>query len=152
MNAKSTEKIDLDDCPSCINFNLRKAMRAVSQHYDKILAPTNLRGTQFTILTMLSRLGALSITELAEHLVMDRTTLTRNLKPLEKDGHLTILPDIADKRSRRIVLTNTGKVAQEMAMPYWQQAQSEMVDFMGEEDTKLLIRFLQRLSTIHQPP
>ncbi len=148
---RQNSKIDLNNCPDCVNFNLRKAMRAVSQYYDKILAPTNLRCTQFTILTILSRLGVLSITELAEHLVMDRTTLTRNLKPLEKEGHLTILPDTADKRSRRIVLTNTGKAAQEMAMPYWQQAQSEMVGFMGEEDTKQLIRLLQRLSTIHQP-
>lgn len=134
-----------------MNFNLRKAMRAASQHYDKILAPTKLRCTQFTILTVLSQVGAMTVTDLAEHLVMDRTTLTRNLKPLEKEGYLTILPDIIDKRSRRIALTTTGKAAQEMAMPYWQQAQSEMVCFMGEEDTKQLIGYLRRLSTIHRP-
>lgn len=145
------DKFDLSDCPSCVNFNIRKAMRAVSQHYDKILVSTKLRCTQFTILTVLSRMGAVTVTDLAEYLVMDRTTLTRNLKPLEKEGYLSILPDVADKRSRRIALTNAGKAAQEMAMPYWQQAQSEMVLFMGEEDTKQLIRYLQRLSTIHQP-
>jgi len=144
------KKITLTDCPDCLNFNLRKAMRAVSQHYDKILAPTKLRCTQFTILTILSRMDTVSITELAEYLVMDRTTLTRNLKPLEKEGYLSIIPDVADKRSRRIALTNVGKAAQEIAMPYWQQAQSETVGFMGEEDAKQLIRYLQRLSTIHQ--
>ncbi len=144
------EKITLTDCPDCVNFNLRKAMRAVSQHYDKILAPTKLRCTQFTILTILNRIGTVSVTELAEYLVMDRTTLTRNLKPLEKEGYLSIIPDVTDKRSRRIALTNKGKAAQEMAMPYWQQAQSEMVVFMGERNTKQLITCLQQLSTIHQ--
>jgi len=150
MKEKNNEAT-LTECAGCVNFNLRKAMRAVSQHYDKILAPTKLRCTQFTILTVLSKMGAMTVTDLAENLVMDRTTLTRNLKPLEKEGYLTILPDITDRRSRRIVLTNTGKAAQEMAMPYWQQAQSEMVNFMGEEDTKQLIGYLRRLSTIHRP-
>lgn len=144
------EEINLIDCTGCVNFNLRKAMRAVSQHYDKILAPTKLRCTQFTILTILSRMNELSITELAEHLVMDRTTLTRNLKPLEKEGYLTIMPGITDKRSRRIVLTHSGKAVQKMAMPYWLQAQSEMVAFMGEENTGQLINHLRVLSKTHQ--
>ena len=144
------EEINLTDCTGCVNFNLRKAMRAVSQHYDKILAPSKLRCTQFTILTILSRMDELSITELAEHLVMDRTTLTRNLKPLEKEGYLTIMPGITDKRSRHVVLTHSGKTAQKMAMPYWLQAQSEMVAFMGEENTNQLINHLRLLSTIHQ--
>lgn len=107
-------KIDLSDCPGCINFNIRKAMRAVSQHYDKIMAPTGLRGTQFTILTVLGRAESLTITELAECLIMDRTTLTRNLKPLEKEGYLNVLPGLEDKRSRRIELTRAGKRAQKM--------------------------------------
>lgn len=145
------EEITLTDCPGCVHFNLRKATRAISQHYDKILVPTKLRCTQFTILTILSRMGALTITELAEHLVMDRTTLTRNLKPLEKEGYLTIRPDITDKRSRRIALTNTGKATQEKAMPYWQQAQNEMVAFMGERSTQQLIKHLRKISKLHQP-
>ena len=149
MNRKNTE-ITLSDYPSCVNFNLRKAVRAVSQHYDKILVPVKLRCTQFTILTILSKTDALTITGLADFLVMDRTTLTRNLKPLEKEGYLTILPGIVDKRSRRVALTNEGKEAQKSAIPYWQQAQKEMVSFIGEEDTRHLIRYLQLLSTIHQ--
>jgi DNA-binding MarR family transcriptional regulator len=143
-------KIDLSDYPSCVNFNLRKAVRAVSQHYDKILAPAKLRCTQFTILTILSQTDALTITGLAEHLVMDRTTLTRNLKPLEKEGYLTILPGIVDKRSRRIMLTNAGKEAHKNAIPYWQQAQKEMVSFMGKGNTRQLIMDLQLTSAIHQ--
>jgi len=136
-------KIDLTDCPSCVSFNIRKAMRAVSQHYDQILAPSGLRGTQFTILTTLTRLGDLTITELAEYLVMERTTLTRNLKPLKKEGYLKVLPGLQDSRTRRVNLTTTGKKAQKMAMPYWQKAQDKMVDYLGKANAKQFISDLQ---------
>lgn len=143
------DKFDLSDCPSCVNFNIRKAMRAVSQHYDKVMAPSGLRGTQFTILTVLSRLGNLTITELADYLIMDRTTLTRNLKPLEKEGYLKVLPGLEDKRSRRIELTNSGKKAQKTAVPYWHEAQIEMVEFMGKKDIERFINDLNIVSAIH---
>lgn len=143
-------KIDLSDCPSCVNFNLRKAMRAVSQHYDQIMAPSGLRGTQFTILTVLSRLDELTISDLADFLVMDRTTLTRNLKPLEKEGYLEILPGLQDRRSRRIKLTNKGKKVQKTAMPYWQKAQDEIVAFMGKSNTRQFISHLRVAATSHE--
>ena len=143
-------KINLSDCSGCINFNIRKAMRAVSQHYDKIMAPTGLRGTQFTILTVLGRAESLTITELAECLVMDRTTLTRNLKPLEKEGYLNVLPGLEDKRSRRIELTRAGKRAQKNALPYWREAQNEMVDFMGKANAKRFIGDLQVAAMSHE--
>ena len=148
MTSKNV-KIDLNDCSSCVNFNIRKAMRAVSQHYDKMMAPAGLRGTQFTILTVLSRLESLSITELANYLVMDRTTLTRNLKPLEKEGFLKILPGLEDRRSRRIELTNAGKKVQKHAMPYWQEAQNEMIDFMGTAAARQFIDDLRNVTLIH---
>ncbi len=149
MNTK-TSKIDLSECPSCLNFNIRKAMRAVSQHYDTIMAPSGLRGTQFTILTVLSRLGELTITDLACVLVMDRTTLTRNLKPLEKEGYLKILPGLQDRRSRRIQLSSGGKKAQKAALPYWRRAQDEMVDFMGKENTQQFISDLRVAAMSHE--
>ena len=149
MNTKNT-KIDLSDCPSCVNFNLRKAMRAVSQHYDQIMAPSGLRGTQFTILTVLSRLDELTISDLADFLVMDRTTLTRNLKPLEKDGYLEILPGLQDRRSRRIKLTNKGKKVQKTAMPYWQKAQDKIVNFMGKSNARQFISDLRVAATSHK--
>jgi len=138
-----TTKINLSDCPSCVNFNIRKAMRAVSKHYDKIMAPSGLRGTQFTILTVLTRANDLTITELSDYLVMDRTTLTRNFKPLVNEGYLKILTGLEDMRSRRIRLTDAGKKAQQTAMPYWQKAQDEMVAFMGKTTARQLISNLQ---------
>lgn len=143
-------KIDLNDCPDCVNFNMRKAMRAVTQHYDKVMAPTGLRGTQFTILTVLSRTKSIKITKFAEYLVMDRTTLTRNLKPLEKEGYLKILPDSDDRRSRCIVLTKKGAKVQKDAMPYWHEAQGQMVDFLGKTKTIRLIGDLHKAAMIYE--
>jgi len=142
-----TNTIDLSDCPSCVSFNLRKAMRAVSQHYDNIMAPTGLRGTQFSILTALHYTGSVKISQLAEALVMDRTTLTRNLKPLEKGGYLKILPDLDDRRSRRVDITPTGKKVRVNALPYWQQAQQEMVGFLGKSRSKQFITDLRLAAT-----
>jgi len=143
-------KIDLSACPSCVSFNLRKAMRAVSQHYDNIMAPAGLRGTQFSILTALHYAGSVKISQLAEALVMDRTTLTRNLKPLEKDGYLKILPGLDDRRSRRVNITPAGKKIRANALPYWQQAQEEMVDFLGKSRSKQFITDLRLAATTYK--
>ncbi len=149
MNIKNT-KIDLTACPSCIHFNIRKAMRATSQHYDKMLAPSGLRGTQFTILTALSISEPISITDLAEELVMERTTLTRNLKPLEKEDLLQIIPNIHDRRSRQIKITKAGRKTQKMALPYWRKAQQQMVNFMGKSNSKQFISDLRLAATSHE--
>lgn len=144
-----TQKIDLTSCPSCIGFNIRKAMRAVSHHYDQTLAPSGLRGTQFAILTVLREVGETSVNELSSFLVMDRTTLTRNLKPLENDSYVKITIDPEDRRTRRIQLTSAGKKILKVAMPYWQEAQNGMVSFMGETNAKQLISILRDVATVH---
>ena len=142
--------IDLEDCPNCVGFNIRKAMRAVSQHYDKILAPTGLRGTQFTILTVLCIHNKVTVTDLANYLVMDRTTLTRNLKPLQTEGYLVISPGLQDRRSRQITLSSKGKKTQKLALPFWQKAQREMVDYMGMANTKRFIHDLRVAALSHE--
>lgn len=73
-------------------YNLRKVTRAVSQLYDRMLKPSVLRVTQFSLLVELAIVGSTIISELADKMVMDRTTLTRNLKPLEKRGLVVIAP------------------------------------------------------------
>jgi len=147
---KATIKIDLSECPSCVSFNIRKAMRAVSQHYDKVLAPAGLRATQFTILTALIELDSITITELADTLVMERTTLTRNLKLLIKADYLKIIPDMHDRRSRQVELTASGRKIQKTALPYWQQAQDQMINFMGKANSKQFIHDLRRAATCQE--
>lgn len=116
----------------CCCFHMRKVMRAVTQYFDRHLEGVGIRATQFTLLIELSSTKAKTLTEIAEGLVMDRTTLTRNLKPLEKSGFITTVQPI-DKRSKAYVLTDKGKDIVNRAVPLWQAAQSGMVNSMGAE-------------------
>ena len=104
----------------------------VTQVYDAALQPTGLRATQFTLLATLSKRGDLPLTRLAEALVMDRTTLTRNLKPLVDKGFVRIHQD-EDQRVRRISLTDAGRNMLDEALPNWRKAQSRLVEDLGRE-------------------
>lgn len=77
-----TDAPDFECCKDCIGFNLRKATRSISQFYDELLRPVGIRGTQYSLLVSLQMSGAITVTQLAENVVMDRTTLTRNLEVL----------------------------------------------------------------------
>ena len=90
----------------CICLAIRQAARHVTQSYDHFLAPAGLRTTQFSILAKLKRKGPMTINALAADLVMDRTTLGRNILPLERDGLITIEPVASDRRSKELHLTN----------------------------------------------
>ena len=120
------------DPAACTCANLRKATRVVTQVYDAALQPTGLRATQFTLLATLSKRGDLPLTRLAEALVMDRTTLTRNLKPLVDKGFVRIHQD-EDQRVRRISLTDAGRNMLDEALPNWRKAQSRLVEDLGRE-------------------
>ena len=128
---------------------MRKATRAVTQLYDRILSPAGLRATQFTILAMLSLKGSLSITRMANFLVMERTTLTRNLKPLEKQGYVTILPG-EDQRVRNVVLTKTGQQMFEKALPLWKQAQTKITEAMGSQKYQTFLAHLSSIISVAQ--
>lgn len=120
------------DPASCTCANLRKAARAVTQAYDDALRPSGMKSTQFTLLAALAKLGDMPLTKLAEVLVMDRTTLTRNLKPLLGKGWVGATRD-ADQRVRRIALTGAGRQAHDTALPLWRSAQSRLVGRLGPE-------------------
>src|SRR5919199_3046684 len=111
---------------ACACANLRKAARAVTQVFDEALAPSGLRVTQFTLLVTSRLSGESTINELAERMAMDRTTLSRNLKPLVRNGLLEVRPG-EDGRTRLVRLTPAGKQALEEAYPFWQQAQQGIV-------------------------
>ncbi len=117
---------------NCICFNLRKAARAVTQTYDKILKPSGLRATQFSLLSMVAKLGPVGIKDLARELVMDRTTLGRNLKLLFDRGLLEI-GEGDDRRYRPITITAHGQQAVDLARPLWEQAQTRMANDFGQD-------------------
>ena len=129
---KPQTRTRLTDVAFCSCASLRKAARAVTQSFDAALAPVGLKATQFTVLATVERLGEAPLTRLAEALVMDRTTLTRNLKPLERAGWLR-LSEGEDRRVRRIALTRRGRALLDRARPLWQAAQSRVVEGLGEQ-------------------
>jgi DNA-binding MarR family transcriptional regulator len=122
----------------CACANLRKASRAVTQLYDESLQPTGLRATQYTLLVALSLTGSTSITYLAQQLVMDRTTLTRNLALLEHQGLVAIAKG-DDQRTRLVTLTNQGREAVVKALPLWEQAQTRIVSGLGRQRWNTLL-------------
>jgi DNA-binding MarR family transcriptional regulator len=123
---------------ACACANLRRAARAVTQLFDEALAPSGLRATQFTLLVTSRLMGESTINELAEGMAMDRTTLSRNLKPLVRNGLLEVRPG-EDGRTRLVRITPAGEQALEEAYPLWQQAQQEIVGVLGEERHEALL-------------
>ena len=113
-------------------MKLRKATRLVTQAYDVAMQSAGIKSTQFTLLATVNALGSPAITKLAEVMVMDRTTLSRNLKPLI-NKELVIVGSEQDQRIRKISLTPEGKILVSEAMPQWQQIQDTIVSRMGEE-------------------
>ncbi len=130
MTATTAKPLDLKIARQtgldCACFNLRKATRLATQLYDEKLRPVGLRATQFPLLVTIRLLGPVSVNELAEELVMDRTTLTRNLKPLERDGLIESRPG-SDRRVREVLLSAHGHQVLKRAHPLWQEAQEEVV-------------------------
>jgi len=132
MNDSSAAKILKQAAGECTCFNLRKVTRAVTQRFDDILQPSGLRATQFTLLTALKLSGSATVSVLAERLVMDRTTLTRNLKPLESRGWVKAVPG-EDRRTRQLTLTARGQRVLVKATPLWQKAQGEVMQALGKK-------------------
>jgi DNA-binding MarR family transcriptional regulator len=121
----------------CTCFKLRRLTRRVTQHYDRELAPAGLRVTQFSLLSALAAREAVPMAELADMLDLDRTTLTRNVAPLEARGLVEIGPG-SDARSRTARITPTGRAAREAALPHWRRAQSTVTGLVGSERLALL--------------
>ena len=125
----------------CACFNFRKASRAVTQMYDSILAPSGMRSTQFTVLIGLALKDQITLTELADMLAIDRTTLTRSFKPLLKKGYVGLV-SAADRRVRAMRLLEKGRRALTQALPLWKAAQSKVTAKFGSSRWSDLKRHL----------
>ena len=127
----NNQPLDLTGCGQCACFNLRKAARAATQLYDSAFQPLGLRATQFSILALVAHRGPITISNLADRLVMDRTTLTRDLGPLEKRGWVTVRPG-KDRRTRAVELTSQGRALLREALPTWRRTQQKVIDGLGQ--------------------
>jgi DNA-binding MarR family transcriptional regulator len=137
----------------CTAAGLRRAARALSSLYDAHLAETGLRGTQFSLLTAIALMGEPAVTTLAERLGLDRTTMTRNLAPLVRDG---LLEDAAspsgDGRVHSVKLTARGRRTLERALPLWDAAQAKVSRALGERRRRDLLDGLDALTAIAGHP
>jgi len=117
---------------SCVCNNLRRTARAVTNYYDGLLGPlSGLRVSQVSVLVTLYLAGPQTINELAEKLALDRTTLGRNLRPLDEKG-LLMLNSGSDQRTRVVTLTAQGEEILLQVLPQWEEAQAHMVAKMHE--------------------
>ena len=124
---------DLPKPEECNLLALRQAARHVTQFYDRYLLPTGIRATQFSILAKLRRTGPLTINALADEMVMDRTTLGRNVLPLQREGLIAIERGRTDRRSKELRLTAAGAERLRLAVKAWAAAQKRFREVFGQE-------------------
>lgn len=134
-------KPDLCNC-----LALRQAARHVTQFYDQFLTKVGLRTTQYSILRKLRRLGPLSINALARELVMDRTTLGRNILPLQREGLIAVVKGRTDRRSKELQLTDAGLARLRTAIEGWAEAQARFETAFGGEHSSELRTLLHAVS------
>ncbi len=120
----------------CTCLAVRQAARHITQFYDHYLIPAGLRTTQFSILAKLRHLGPMTINALADELVMDRTTLGRNVLPLEREGLIRIQPGRSDRRCKELELTDEGVKRLRVAREGWKEAQTRFATVFGEQRTR----------------
>lgn len=131
----------------CHCITLRRAANAITEYYDRAFQELALTTSQYSLLKNLGRLETASTSELAEEVNLDRSTLVRNLKPLQERG---LIMDQAKKNTRnhKFVLTDEGYALLEKAVPLWEQAQKEIRAYLGEENVEQFMKTLYKLQEL----
>lgn len=129
---------------NCFCYKTRAASRTITRFYDDALKSTGLKANQFTMLVSINIQAPVSISNLAESLSMERTTLTRNLNPLEKQGLVSLSSGVG--RIRNANLTKQGKETLEVVRPLWLKAQEKIQEALGEQDSTKLATLLNQLN------
>jgi DNA-binding MarR family transcriptional regulator len=130
-------------------FHLRRSSRAVSRLYSGILDDIGLDSGHFSALMIISRLGPLSISDVANRMGLERTTMSRNLKSLSKQ-QLIKIGDSGHGRTRQVELTEKGNKVLLEAIPRWEASQSRLRKLIGEEDMEALNTLLARVYAVTQ--
>lgn len=118
----------------CLCLHTQRAARMIARRFDEALRPVGLKSGQFSILISLNRPEPPTLGSVARLLAMDRTTLTANLKPLERDGFLDVRPDAKDRRARRLVLTDKGRDLLANAVPIWTETHRAVEGILSTGD------------------
>lgn len=136
---------------TCVCLYLQRATRVVARHFDEALQPVNLTNQQFSLLMALNLPEPPIMALVAQWLAMDRTTLTANLKPLERRGLVKIAVDPEDKRSRRLAITPAGRALLSKAFPIWRRAHEEIDRLVDGANLDRLRTDLRAISTAGTP-
>ena len=131
LQMKPSATGELSGAGSCTCFKLRRLTRRVTAVYDRALSGAGMRVTQYSLLAHLRGLHGVAMSELAEMLDMDRTTLTRNLRPLVEAGWIAVKPSAEDARIRLVHITPSGEKRWQAARARWRQAQQEVSSTIG---------------------
>lgn len=143
---KTTQTISTNPA-ACNCLALRQATRHVTSFYDGFLVPVGIRATQYSILARLNRKGAMTINALAAALVMDRTTLGRNIRPLQRDGLVAIGPGKSDRRRKELRLTASGTARFQIAQRAWTKAQANFERTFGTKRARALRVLLEDVAS-----
>jgi DNA-binding MarR family transcriptional regulator len=130
---------------NCLCLHVQRAARALARRFDEALRPLGLTQGQFSLLTSLNRPEPPSIGSVSNLLAMDRTTLTANLKPLERRGLVKIAVDKEDRRGRRLSLTTKGKALLAAAAPVWEDTHAETERLLTQQSPNALRESLRAL-------
>ena len=132
----------------CACGNMRRATRAITQYYDSCLKPSGLRATQLSLMLGISLNESPTIGELAELMVMDQTTVTRNVESLQKTGFIEVVSEESDARKKRLTVTTKGLEKLSEAMPLWELAQTRMENGLGNERLRELLKILSEVTAL----
>ena len=127
---------------------MRKSARKITQFYENNLREADIKPTQFSILAALANTGPIQLTQLADRLVLERTSLTRNLNVLKRNTWIDIQAGEEDSRQRVVSLTSNGYKQLDHAIPYWQKAQKAIAKDMGQETITGLRTTLDEMTEI----
>ncbi|MBV1877989.1 MAG: MarR family winged helix-turn-helix transcriptional regulator [Pseudomonadales bacterium] len=136
---------DLRQPRYCVANTLHRTARAVSRIYSEEMRPCGIKRSQFAILGNLNYLGVVQLSELATIMIVDRTTLSRNLKPLEKQGLIFINRSPKDARVKELSLTRQGKAKFNEALKLWHKAQARVLEKFGDSNWQALESSLAEL-------
>ena len=131
MAASASKQPTPEQLLSCTCFRLRKVTRQITQFYDQALAPLDITITQFSVLAYVFMRGEVSIGELAAEMLMDPTTLTRTLRPLERRRLVRISTARDDRRRRSVLVSDAGRAAFQEAVPLWRRAAAQTAEVLG---------------------
>jgi len=129
----------------CFNLALRKSNRLITQFYEERLSKVGLKSGQFSILRAVNFLGTTTNKELQSILVIDQTTLSRNLKPLVRDEYLQLSTNPNDARSKQISLSKGGKQLFQQALPLWENAQQDIQQLLGKNEIQKILSLTDNL-------